>query len=368
MTFKENNPDCLCCDQDSCICFQDDFDRADNDDLGSDWTEDAGDWDIASNKLKLATAAGGDSTVTTSGLTCTEDLYGMAVEATINSSGNGDELGLFIAGTSHTVEATIEMGFVGKVRIYYDGGLIYTSSSVGFTTSNDYTMYLCVDPATDTVVVTVDGNDYFISQANLEVDGEAGCVVKTAGGTITYDDFSVYETREDESCPRCAIECPCCASTKNEYIIDFGAGGLTDDVCNACDQLAGEFTVTRSEDDPCVFSYTEEPWCTDTTQGDCDCPEGTFDINLSITLTFLAGCEWRVVVLAQEGFSGGDEQECNPVSYFAQYSITAVDLDCLEDLPATLDKDSEINEEHGCTPPRKICGGSLPATITLKEP
>lgn len=41
----------LCCCGDDCTFFTDDFNRADSSDLGSDWTEAAGNWEVASNIL-----------------------------------------------------------------------------------------------------------------------------------------------------------------------------------------------------------------------------------------------------------------------------------------------------------------------------
>ena len=49
------NPGCGCCEQD-CIDFTDDFDRADDTDLGSDWDERAGNWEISSEQLTVSTA------------------------------------------------------------------------------------------------------------------------------------------------------------------------------------------------------------------------------------------------------------------------------------------------------------------------
>ncbi len=43
-----------CCAPAGCDYFTDEFTRADSTDLGDDWTEDTGDWSIASNMLTVS--------------------------------------------------------------------------------------------------------------------------------------------------------------------------------------------------------------------------------------------------------------------------------------------------------------------------
>ena len=45
-----------CCGPPPCTQFEDNFDRSNNTNIGSDWSEEEGDWSIASNKLSISSA------------------------------------------------------------------------------------------------------------------------------------------------------------------------------------------------------------------------------------------------------------------------------------------------------------------------
>jgi len=161
--------------------------------------------------------------------------------------------------------------------------------------------------------------------------------------------------------------CPCCdeATTITEMDVDFGAGGLTDGNCNACDEVVGVISASVLLDDEENHTCS---WRFDSFGGGpcVACIRGVEAlVARRQVLVELIGngedCFWRVTV--QLGFL--ELQGCdNPLSDeigFAIYESTpqnSFGFNCLE-LPITLPKIQEVWTT--------VCNGSLPSTISLDK-
>jgi hypothetical protein len=166
----------------------------------------------------------------------------------------------------------------------------------------------------------------------------------------------------------------CCSDARDEYVIDFGAGGLTDDNCDFCDQIAGEFTV-RFDDSftwICAWSYRENDVCTDDCHGYQGCGDEedfTFLILLHLEgVPFTTKCKW---VLEVSLSNTGVEPDCDCCSGgSAEYESAQFERGTCKNQPVSLTKQSENFDCGGSTATNifAACGGALPGTITLKAP
>lgn len=151
----------------------------------------------------------------------------------------------------------------------------------------------------------------------------------------------------------------CGSEVKSSYSVDFGAGGWTDDGCDYCDQVVGEFVLGELTDDlvECCATYEDSPVCS--YAASCETNKNMYfrlllcivdagggqlkwrlnvDINLVLEQNPSCPNEFARAVFESDPFNGTD---CNVV-------------------PVDLNRTSQ-------SLPGGVCGGSLPATITLDE-
>jgi hypothetical protein len=184
--------------------------------------------------------------------------------------------------------------------------------------------------------------------------------VRSVAGDWEIDDWN-YEYLQSASRPNCGVcacdtedaePCPCCDDgfpAAAEYVIDLGAGGWTDSTCSFCDDVAGEFLLTSASS--CVWSYTDEIACPDNGGGNC------YPRIIVMSLTLVTSgetCKW---VFRMSGPGVCDPAD-NQLSFLAVYESGDMSSgeDC-QSLPVTLNKVTDTNA---------VCGGALPATITLE--
>jgi len=164
----------------------------------------------------------------------------------------------------------------------------------------------------------------------------------------------------------------CCSDARDEYVIDFGAGGLTDDNCGFCDQIAGEFTVQFDDSFiwVCAWSYLEEDACDNDCYGSQGCGDDqqlTFLILLHLEgIPFTTKCKW---VLEVSLTADGPDPDCDCCSGgAAEFQSAEFEKGTCKGQPISLTKQWENFDCDGSSMGTifAACGGSLPGTITLK--
>ena len=147
---------------------------------------------------------------------------------------------------------------------------------------------------------------------------------------------------QSEVCPNCTF-----ASRPTEFVLDFGAGGWTEENCTYCDQVAGEFTLARSS--VCIWVYYLAEPCGYTS---------TVFIWLQIETVAPDSWRWKAWVVLDRAA----ETEATAV----YYSDTTDESDCWylggtsDSDKLTLTKDSDADGT--------MCDGALPGTIEMWKP
>lgn len=161
-------------------------------------------------------------------------------------------------------------------------------------------------------------------------------------------------------CECCGGEPCCCGTESDEWIVDLGASFLVDAACDACDLIAGEFTLAFTTHDPlsCTFKFEDLAWCVDSLTG------GTPDVALTITLVltpnpFVPGeCTVQVTIALTVGSGDAGKSEVGVYK-----DVISPDDDCVGDFELTLPIFTS-SRDPGLT--GALCSGSWPATITVR--
>lgn len=255
------SPGC-CCDA-ACAVLTDDFHRADSTSLGADWSEVAGDWSVASNRL---TVSGGSRWLRTTAAAGTDTHGYGTVQAVCRSSAAGDQLrvGFGDSGASTpAVYAELTVGGAGtaKLRIKDSGGTTLGECDVTAAINVDHTVKLCVQfsdvPAPD--------EDYFAAAwlngvrllaAYVSINFVASSYGWLGTGTITgtpvFDDFEfntlagrVYNT----DCPTCLHCCwPHTDEMPDQIQVDIAGatgGGFGECSGGECTALNGTYVLDK---------------------------------------------------------------------------------------------------------------------------
>lgn len=362
---------CNCCS--SCKIFEDDFNRANNASPGSNWTENSGTGSISGNAY-VFTSAGqiscnvshpdGDST--------------MVVEATFRRTQAGliQISGAWVNATNYYSAAFNVNGASGQVLVTRTSGGSTTTLASVTTTLNINTTY------TGKLCITENGNitAYLNGVAKATAYSQSPTGIQAAlrtfdSGTVTFDDFKLHKNYHSEgasSCSECGGEgevvitdCNQCCSfveSTRSFTVDLGAGGWTDQNCNACDTIGGEYVLTFF---PvlCSWRYSIPNFCTAGCTGMSSRALG-WAVTAQLRFRTVEGvmkCYWRVVV----GFSFALTDDDNPgadCDNYAEYESELNDpnvLDCASTGPWVLPK---IADTMGTG---AFCNGSLPDTVEL---
>ena len=159
----------------------------------------------------------------------------------------------------------------------------------------------------------------------------------------------------------------CCDDEAEDYVVDLGAGGLTDDECDNCEAIAGEFTVSKItfDGDDCHWRYSEEEWCDGCVLnhdlGDCEPLRLT--VNLWLKVDDVGRCYWEAMVSFGSGCVDPPEPDdldtfCGGGAGGSAIYESAHDIADCSTLPITLTKQSEEWFAN--------CSGSLPSTVALE--
>jgi len=155
----------------------------------------------------------------------------------------------------------------------------------------------------------------------------------------------------------CCYICTCTSSLKSSYTIDFGAGGWTDDGCDYCDQVAGDFVIGGLSSVSCCAEYEDSPVCT--YADSCESIK-TMYFHIDLCLQDAGGGQLKWYVQVYISLTTIQNPSCPDEEAIAVYESDPFDPTDCNVVPVTLNKISE-------TLSGGVCGGNLPATITLDE-
>jgi hypothetical protein len=178
-----------------------------------------------------------------------------------------------------------------------------------------------------------------------------------SAGNEKFDNFEFWKhlSEEEPDCPDCpefsssTTTCGDCDSVKSQYTIDLGTTGITDDDCEDCDLLTGEFVLGRNltvSGGPCVWNFNMPI-------GFCG-TQYYVKFNTRLELLSNAFGRWWSLYIELRTEIGGSSQAVESAWY---ESGPVADDEC-ED-PQTL----TLIQGSGSLAPR--CSGSWPNTIDL---
>lgn len=261
-----------CCDNvgTPCTFVSDDFNRANNTDVGANWTETAGDWEIDSNEAEISSANallvstgtnadGGTSKIQV--LVKASSITTLArVIVAYTDTNNYLFAELLFLGSSSTLRLLQRSGGTNTELARFGG----TLGTISLSTATQYLVTVCYNGSTLSAVIGA--ATYCLSASVTGFTGDK--VALGTGGTVVGDvNFdSVTATRVAAGCTTCTTcgNCTSCCSGGGayEYVIDMAGMTATDVECSDCEALPTEYTVTSyGPAGLCVWRYTED-YCT----------------------------------------------------------------------------------------------------------
>ena len=225
----------FCCPT-GCVYFSDTFDRANNTNLGADWTETSGDWSIDTNRLKIAATDNAKCTCNTTHPTASTKYI---VSVSVSLSTDGDVARVFVNNSGQFAEVERITSACGRLRLY-DGTTCKGSCNValgGFTR-----LVVCVEAAK--IHVGTGGSPMLTIPATATSSvvalGTGACT-----GTVLFEDFSLSKHNSDDA------TCPACGDEGCTWFAELGcaSGSLS-----AVDwTTAGTWAYRTRYDDNCAF-------------------------------------------------------------------------------------------------------------------
>lgn len=243
---------CCCAEEVECVLLSDDFERADSSDIGSNWTETAGSWSIASGNL--ATSSG---TAFAKALATLPANNGVHIAVTVSGSSSGDRARVIVnyADSSNFTYAEIKFGTGSYIRLCERVAgtnsvlkAIYPSLSTG----TDYDIIICYSG----MVLSAEYSTFKVF-ADVTLDGgDFGVGTGTMFGTVNFDSFVANQIHADcETCP--TPEPPCVRP--DEFDLTIPTCGWLDQDCDQCDELATTFRLKHQGGN--LWTYTEDHYC-----------------------------------------------------------------------------------------------------------
>lgn len=235
-----------CCCDNNCYIFRDDFDRADSTDLGSDWEECSGDWEIVSEDLTTEDTGAvvvlkhmvGNPVGILRGevkfLGCTGAIYRIYVFYGSESTPCG-------SGGEYIVEIEVTADDEGIVRIL--GGDSDQESEVFIDQEEDLEFNICV--SLDSIEITTDARDTtfidgngFLVTCGVE-PGNYWFALGSESSTQGYWRWVEYQDHYDHNtdCPKCRPST--CFQLDNRAIRGFNF--RIDDIQDGDDCTCAEF-------------------------------------------------------------------------------------------------------------------------------
>lgn len=330
-TFLGAGPGCGC-NCASCTVATDDFNRADSTTIGGGWTEDAGDFTIAGNKLVTddANARAINSATTASG-------RGIVRANGVVSSTNGAiarVLGAYSDSNNYLiVEVIFNTGSIQAKLFRRVGGtntqMGSTTTNTGYGTGDAVDVRLCWTGYGAHVYVYEAGTSTIVSQisGSTSLSGTQGGLGTgaTTGGDVSFDEWGLYnDANVSETCEYCWPCATCADQVPSAWQVEIlnatgtdcfaGCVGLTFTVPNttgcggsadvsSCETTYPILSIALSEpafDDPRItvtwsnnnpFDNPDPSAFTEFPDGDCMAEQ-----TVSGSIIFPGTCNWSVLI------------------------------------------------------------------------
>lgn len=224
----------------SCCCsiFTDDFNRADDTDLGADWSEVSGSWSITSNTLR---------TTSTSAVCVHDTGEGSArLRASVSlRGGTGDFLRVIFGYVDSSnywfAEVKIGTSSAGRLDIYQRSSgtntlkVSRTTISIAADTWHSCSVCYTTDGVISAALYPGGGGLHTVAfPASLSTEDIVGVGTgSTASSSVQFDDFTA--SRVGDNCPECPSPCLGCTDDEGPPAWDITLPTLTDDACSKCD-------------------------------------------------------------------------------------------------------------------------------------
>lgn len=227
---------CPTCCPTGCVYFSDNFNRTDDTDLGADWTETAGDWEIVSNTVQTSDA---DAVLTCDEEHPTASNKYIAV-VTVKFDTDGDIARLVIADGDYYAEVERITSTCCRVRLYDNTGAdpVCLGSSGG-SLSPWARIVVCSEE--DKIHVSI-GGSFPLTIPSTVTSSVVSIETGTCTGTVSFEDFALSKHYEDDN------TCPACG--------DEGCTWFADSGCASGSLSATDWTTTGT------WTYTSGLKCT----------------------------------------------------------------------------------------------------------
>lgn len=253
-------PGC-CCSSGCTTILADTFDRANSTNLGSNWSEVAGDWEISSNALKITATSNAICQSTIDG--DTSDVY---IETTLRSSESGSRAGVLVAYQDDDNYVAVFVAFGGSTFF-----IVERVSGVNSTLANILTTYIPLDTdvslkvcftSSRRISVVFRGDSVASRLMNTPVNSGKWALATGAltSGSVQFK--TVTATNVLDSCDCSFSTCASCESGQLPYewqldISGYQAGNCATNYCET--RLNGTFVLTSNvmNEAYCSWKYTE---------------------------------------------------------------------------------------------------------------
>lgn len=385
-----------CCSTPTCEIGSDDFDRADDTDVGGDWIEESGDFEIYDGTLVTST----DGSRAIHQTPAASGTIALRAECRAKGEFDTDVARLIIKWKDASNFWYLEVPFGAsktlaiKKRI---AGVTSTVSSSTITTALGewYSLSVCYGGGHVTGgVVGIDGLD--ATHSTTINDQLYAGVSASVDGAVSFDDFRHYYSFSDDraSCDPCEPpggpdDCLSCCDDATEsaadfdLVVDIGSPGFGRQTCDPvtgprvdcangeCEAIGGEYTLSAygfgscleafPGGSPCPTWIYSDQFCSSSTPGNTGCIDNFgAQLCLSAVLQFdaiLGKCTWEVLLLIGDSFLANFYS----VGYYRTPAGDPLAGPCSGDTIWTLNlEDANYSTVRACT-------GNLPATITIRR-
>jgi hypothetical protein len=243
---------CSNCCEGECNRFEDDFDRESSSNIGSDWTEEAGDWSIESDDF-LTTADTNAIAIASWNV----HVNHLAHRVQVKVDGSTDDVLRIIGGWADSSnywygQAALAAGGI-EFSLWKVSGGSATQETATITDTGEgafsapLDLHLCLYSAGVEFMYREAGGNEWRTGGNavggvfLGKQGGVGTGGTAAG--IEFDEFEISEHRSSHIlCPPCPpptthLRCPLCISNQTPVTFRAVFSGITEDGCGDCSEL-----------------------------------------------------------------------------------------------------------------------------------
>jgi hypothetical protein len=224
-----------------CTVFEDNFDRSDSTNLGSDWTETTGNSTITSNALRFTT--------TNAVATCNTNSPNASRSIKADFSGSAtNNIGRIVIGT-HKIEVKCS-ATTGFIRLINPVGSVSESSAtnLNFPVATSTPVVVCYDAALGIISASVPS----VAGCSFTATGETVVGLTnglgtggTVSGSVSWDNFELLDINDDCSCELGdrTFGCPDCIDKISPLYMQVDVSGVTNDGCTNCSSLNGTYIL-----------------------------------------------------------------------------------------------------------------------------